>query len=73
MIHMDIIPNIQLPMPATVHIITTFTAKNIVWRNLWSLLMFEKETKDKKYRDNPYRAVNFSRDEDGNLVSLKPR
>ena len=30
--------------------------------------MFEKETKDKKYRDNPYRAVNFSRDEDGNLV-----
>ena len=30
--------------------------------------MFEKETKDKKYRDNPYRAINFSRDEEGNLI-----
>ena len=30
--------------------------------------MFEKETKDKKYRDNQYRAVNFSRDENGNLI-----
>ena len=30
--------------------------------------MFEKKTKDKKYRDNPYRAVNFSRYEDGDLV-----
>lgn len=30
--------------------------------------MFEKETKDKKYRDNPYRAINFLRDEEGNLI-----
>lgn len=30
--------------------------------------MFEKETKDKKYRDNPYRAVNFTQDENGNLL-----
>lgn len=30
--------------------------------------MFEKETKDKKYRDNPYRAVNFTQDETGNLI-----
>ena len=30
--------------------------------------MFEKETKDSKYRENPYRAVNFSRDESGNLI-----
>ena len=30
--------------------------------------MFEKETKDKKYRDNPYRAVNFTQDENGNLI-----
>ena len=30
--------------------------------------MFEKETKSKKYRDNPYRAVNFTIDEDGRLV-----
>ena len=30
--------------------------------------MFEKETKDKKYRDNPYRAINFSRNEEGNLI-----
>ncbi len=30
--------------------------------------MFEKETKNEKYRNNPYRAVNFPQDKDGNLV-----
>lgn len=30
--------------------------------------MFKKETEDKKYRDNPYRAVNFSINEKGNPV-----
>ena len=35
--------------------------------------MFEKETKDKKYRDNPYRATNFKRDEKGNLLCPKGR
>ncbi len=30
--------------------------------------MFEKETKDKKYQNNPYRAENFKRSENGNLV-----
>ena len=30
--------------------------------------MYEKETKDEKYRDNPYRAVNFPVDEDGDLT-----
>lgn len=30
--------------------------------------MFDKESKDAKYRDNPYRAVNFRVDEDGDLV-----
>lgn len=30
--------------------------------------MFEKETKDKKYQANPYRATNFKKDEDGNLI-----
>lgn len=30
--------------------------------------MYEKETKDEKYRDNPYRAVNFPVDEDGDLI-----
>ena len=29
--------------------------------------MFEKETKDVKYRDDPYRAANFTQDEAGNL------
>ena len=29
--------------------------------------MYEKETKDEKYRDNPFRAVNFKTDADGNL------
>lgn len=30
--------------------------------------MFEKETKDKKYRNDPYRAVNFAIDDDGDMV-----
>lgn len=30
--------------------------------------MFEKETKAKKYRTNPYRAVNFKRNEKGELI-----
>ena len=29
--------------------------------------MFKKETEDKKYRDNPFRSVNFKVDPDGNL------
>ena len=28
----------------------------------------KKETKDQKYKENPYRSVNFRRDEDGDLV-----
>lgn len=30
--------------------------------------MFKRETSDKKYHENPYRAANFKRDETGNLV-----
>lgn len=30
--------------------------------------MYEKETKDPKYRDNPFRACNFPIDGDGNMV-----
>ena len=30
--------------------------------------MFDKETKDDKYHNNPYRAVNFSKDNQGNLL-----
>ena len=29
--------------------------------------MYEKETKDKKYRDDPYRAVNFRVNEAGQI------
>ena len=29
--------------------------------------MFEKEAKDKKYRNNPYRSINFNQDNEGNL------
>lgn len=35
--------------------------------------MFEKETKDAKYRDDPYRAVNFRQDEKGNLLCPEGR
>ena len=30
--------------------------------------MYKKETKDKKYHENPFRAVNFKTDADGNLI-----
>lgn len=30
--------------------------------------MFEKETKNEKYRENQYRATNFKRDDDGDLI-----
>ena len=30
--------------------------------------MYEKEVKDKKYRNNPYCIQNFTRDENGNLI-----
>lgn len=30
--------------------------------------MFKKETSDKKYRENEFRAVNFRRDDEGNLI-----
>ena len=30
--------------------------------------MFEKETKDEKYRNNPYKSTNFKQDENGSLV-----
>ena len=30
--------------------------------------MFKKETTDKKYHENSYRAVNFKQDESGNLI-----
>ena len=30
--------------------------------------MFKKETTDQKYHDDPYRAVNFNRDDEGNLI-----
>ena len=30
--------------------------------------MYKKETHDRKYHDNPFRAVNFRTDEDGDLV-----
>ena len=30
--------------------------------------MFDKETKDSKYRNNPFRVDNFKRDEKVNLI-----
>lgn len=30
--------------------------------------MFKKETTDKKYHENLYRAVNLEQDEAGNLI-----
>lgn len=35
--------------------------------------MFHKETHDPKYRDDPYRAVNFKQDENGFLICPEGR
>ncbi|MFR0888825.1 transposase, partial [Gallintestinimicrobium sp.] len=35
--------------------------------------MYKKETTDKKYHENPYRAVNFAKDADGNLLCPNSR
>ena len=35
--------------------------------------MYEKECKDKKYRDDPYRAVNFNQADDGTLICPEGR
>ena len=32
--------------------------------------MYKKETADKKHHTNPYRAVNYIRDENGNPICL---
>ena len=34
----------------------------------FNFTMYKKETTDKKYHKNPYRAVNFAKDENGNLI-----
>ena len=36
-------------------------------------IMFEKEIKDTKYRENPYRAVNFKQTADGELICPQNR
>ena len=30
--------------------------------------MYKKQTEDKEYRENPYRAENFKKDDDGNII-----
>ena len=35
--------------------------------------MFEKETKDEKHRKNPYRAINFTKDEKRKIICPKGR
>ena len=35
---------------------------------LMKFTMFEKETQDGKYHNDPYRAVNFKTDDTGNLI-----
>ena len=35
--------------------------------------MYKKETADKKHHTNPYRAVNYIRDENGNPICPKKK
>ena len=37
------------------------------WKNIWNLRFTKKRWSNKKYHENPYRAVNFAKDESGNL------
>ena len=49
-----------------------FCEKNGIGKYM-KFTMFDKESKDKKYRDDPYRAVNFARDENGDLICPEGR
>lgn len=65
--HMVTIRNIRLLMPDTVLTIIIFIVKNTAWK-IHEIYHVQKETTDKKYHENPYRAVNFAKDADGNLL-----
>lgn len=37
------------------------------------ITMFEKETKNEKYKNNPYRTVNLKRYKNGNIICYLPK
>ena len=45
-----------------------WNALYLYWKNLMIFTMYKKETADKKHHTNPYRAVNYIRDENGNPI-----
>lgn len=44
-----------------VHIIIIYIVEQHGMEKFMKFTMFEKETKNEKYRTNPYRAVNFKK------------
>ena len=53
-------------MPDTVLTIIIFIVKNTACEKYMKFTMYKKETTDKKYHENPYRAVNFAKDAECN-------
>ena len=49
-----------------------FCEKNKIEKYM-KFTMFEKENKDPKYRDDPYRSVNFRRDSEGTMICPEGR
>ena len=62
---MVIIRNIRLPMQDYGSYNNYLYCEEHGMEKYMKFTMYKKETTDKKYRKNPYRAVNFAKDADG--------
>ena len=54
-------------MPVTARIITIFSVNRMGWQKYMKFPMFKKETTDRNYHEDPFRAVNFKIDGDGKM------
>ena len=48
--------------------ITICSVRSMGWKNSMKFPMYKKETTDEKYHDDPFRAVNFETDSEGDLI-----
>ena len=62
---MDSIPNILWQMLDMAHTTIIFSVNRTELKSIWNFQCLKKETKDQKYHEDPFRAVNFRIDEQG--------
>lgn len=65
------IRNIRLLMPGNGSYNNYLYCEEHGMEKYMKFTMYKKETTDKKYHENPYRAVNFAKDADGNPLMPK--